>query len=73
MINEAMSYAKEMDMRAVKMTAANRFKEVLCVVFGHEWNSYGVIRDDDGRILEEHSECGRCGLENHDRSGYLRK
>ena len=56
----------------VPMTITNRLKEIICVVFGHEWNAYGRTESDDGRILEEYSECARCGLENHDRSGYLR-
>jgi hypothetical protein len=57
----------------VPMTLANRLKETICVVFGHDWNAYGSIKDERGQILEEYRECDRCGLENHDRSGYLRR
>lgn len=58
-------------MNEVPMSAHKRFKEFFCVIFGHNWNEYGSTSSPNGRILEEYNVCSSCGLENHDRSGYL--
>jgi len=62
---------KHKQLHVVEMTLGDRLREVVCVIFGHSWTSYGSTKDFNGRILEEYSECGYCGLENHDRSGHL--
>lgn len=49
----------------------NRFKELLCVLQGHTWDEYGATTREDGLILEEYNKCSLCGLENHNRDGYL--
>ena len=56
---------------AIEMESKNRWLEILCVLFGHEWGSYRKVTSNTGRILEESSKCSRCRLENFDRSGYL--
>jgi hypothetical protein len=53
------------------MSFKNRMKEILCVIFGHDWSEYGSRTHENGRILEEYSKCQCCGLENHDRQGML--
>lgn len=58
-------------MATVEMKTINRLKEIICVIFGHNWDEYGSTTHANGRILEEYSKCGCCGLENHDRSGML--
>lgn len=50
--------------------ARRRLAELVCVLFGHEWNIHGSTSDERGFILEEYDECTRCRLENHDRAGY---
>lgn len=50
-----------------------RLAELLCVLFGHDWTGYGSVEDDTGFILEEHNDCGRCGLRNYDGSGYVER
>lgn len=59
------------DMPILPFPARRRRAELYCVLFGHSWHSYGCTRAADGAMLEEYSTCERCGLENHDRSGYL--
>ncbi len=54
------------------MKQISRFKELTCVVFGHDWSSHGRTSDEQGYVLEEYEECRHCGLRNHDDSGYLR-
>ncbi len=48
-----------------------RARELWCVLFGHDWFSYGSTKAEDGRTLEEYNECRHCHLENHDRIGYI--
>jgi hypothetical protein len=52
------------------MKQISRFKELTCVLFGHQWNQHGSTRNDRGFILEEYTECSHCWLRNHDGSGY---
>lgn len=49
----------------------NRFKEFFCVLFGHNWSEYGSERTIKGHILHEYNTCANCGLEVHNRRGYL--
>lgn len=51
----------------------SRWAEFVCIISGHLWNTYGDKKDQFGEIMEEYNECDRCGLEKHDRSGYIRK
>ncbi len=52
----------------------NRAKELMCVIFGHNWSIHGTEQGSETKeILHEYNECARCGLEKHDRSGYVRK
>ena len=59
-------------MRPVHMSTKRRILEIVCVLFGHSWNEYGITTDHTGRLLEEYSKCGTCGLENHFRPKYIR-
>lgn len=44
----------------------NRFKEFLCVLFGHDWSEYGSNQClEHNETFDEHNVCARCGLENH--------
>ena len=43
------------------------FKELLCVVFGHEMNTHGKSTMDDGSV-DEWWECYRCEIETHIRT-----
>ena len=44
----------------------NRFKELLCVLFGHRWNEHGSNKcTEHNQIFDEYNVCARCGLENH--------
>lgn len=44
----------------------HRLKELLCVLFGHEWNNYGICKClKHGYAYDEYNKCARCGLENH--------
>lgn len=58
-------------MNVVKMKFGNRAREIICVLFGHSWNENGSVTHKNGRVLEEYSKCSCCGLENHNRQGYL--
>ena len=51
----------------------SRWKEFICVLFGHDWYEYGNEQNADTRqILHEYNVCAYCGLEKHDRSGYTK-
>ena len=51
--------------------------ELLCVIFGHDWNEYGSETEivsglaafPKTFIVEEYNKCSRCLLEKHDNSG----
>ena len=49
----------------------SRWKELLCIIFGHSFLEYGS-KKREGNILEEYVVCDDCGVELHDRSGYLK-
>ncbi len=57
-------------MKKIEMNLKHRLCEIFCVIFGHSWDEYGSIKGENGVVLEEHSKCSCCNLENHDRSGY---
>lgn len=39
----------------------NRWLELVCVLFGHDWSSYSK-EEDEGRLRRESNQCGRCKL-----------
>lgn len=44
----------------------SKLKELLCVVFGHDWTEHGARTCVKHSVmLDEYNICGRCGLENH--------
>lgn len=51
----------------------NRWKELHCVIFGHEWNEEYTESEDNGFILEQHKTCTNCRLTCVDISGRLRR
>lgn len=55
--------------KVIPFSLRRRLLEAVCVLFGHNWRGYGCTEQSDF-MLEEYSECARCRLENHDRSGY---
>lgn len=50
----------------------NRFKEFICVLFGHNFNET-CTEIEDGLILIETRKCGLCGISLVDESGYKQK
>ena len=51
----------------------NRFGELYCVLFGHEWNETGSYTDSEtGIVLSHYKQCRRCHLRIVDESGYKR-
>jgi hypothetical protein len=55
----------------VKNKKYSKWKEFLCLMFDHNFLEYGAIKRE-GNILEEYIVCDDCGIELHDRSGYLK-
>ena len=44
----------------------SKFKELLCVLFGHLWDEYGSKTCGPHKITyDESNTCSRCGLEYH--------
>jgi hypothetical protein len=51
----------------------NRFKELCCVIFGHDWSQTGSTTDQEsGIVLSSFKQCGSCGVRMVDETGYLR-
>lgn len=55
------------------MKDLNRFKELYCVIFGHEFNEQKWEKETDGFILSHTKTCSNCGVSIIDESGYLQK
>ena len=55
------------------MRHPNRLRMLACLIWGHEWNESGSTRTEEGYLLHEYRKCDVCGLESHDRSGYVRE
>ena len=51
----------------------NRLKELVCVIFGHDWNGRYERSTEEGHILEERVTCDFCKLTNIDESGFVRE
>lgn len=50
----------------------NRFKEFICVLFGHNWTQTGNTKDrETGIILSHYKQCENCDLRIVDESGFL--
>lgn len=56
----------------MKPRSLNRFREFVCVLFGHEFNEHGMEKEGDF-ILEETYTCTNCQLSTIDISGRLQK
>jgi hypothetical protein len=53
-------------MKATIPTEPNKFKELVCVLLGHEWNSNGSTHcQKHAQRFNVYSECERCGLRKH--------
>lgn len=51
----------------------NRFQELICVIFGHDWAESGSSKDQEtGIVLSQYKQCGNCGIRIVDESGYLK-
>lgn len=49
----------------------NRFKEIICIIFGHDWSSFYTRTDvPTGIVLERRQTCCNCNLTMIDESGY---
>lgn len=49
----------------------NRFKEIICIIFGHQWESFYTRSDvPTGIVLERRQTCSTCNLTLIDESGY---
>jgi hypothetical protein len=70
---------KKADFLVIGMTPKNQLRELWCVIFGHSWNTYGIVTaGDDNHPIEEYNVCSVCHLENHKRcpekvEGYAEK
>jgi len=41
------------------------WRELICVLFGHEWNEHWASVDEDNFVYEEAYRCSRCKLVDH--------
>uniref|UniRef100_A0A6M3J5X5 Uncharacterized protein n=1 Tax=viral metagenome TaxID=1070528 RepID=A0A6M3J5X5_9ZZZZ len=52
----------------------NRFKEFICVLFGHDFSKYSSKKEmPENFMLEEKWECTNCGLSIYDESGTIQR
>ena len=49
----------------ILQTQPSKWKELLCILFGHNWYEYGSTTNNHNTIMEEYNTCERCGLRNH--------
>jgi len=48
-----------------------KIKELLCVLFGHNWDEYGEKKClKHNTVYDKHNTCSRCGLEKHTKPNY---
>ena len=56
----------------MKLNQLNRWKELLCVLFGHQFDRHDTTKEGNF-ILKERWECTCCGLSVYDESGAIKK